>query len=68
MREFFLHNSQIPILNQSVRFQLYKKECHLLSDKLESMEISTPEGFNDKPEGGFFSGVNFVISIELNID
>ena len=35
----FLQNSQIPILNQSVPFQLYKKECHLLSDKLESMEI-----------------------------
>ena len=24
---------------------------HLLSDKLESMEIITPEGFNNKPEG-----------------
>ena len=26
---------------------LFKKECHLLSDKLESMEIKTPSGFND---------------------
>ena len=24
---------------------------HLLSDKLESMEIETPEGFYDQPEG-----------------
>jgi len=38
----------------------------LLSDKLESMEILTPEGFNDKPEGvaqGFIiesrGGLNF---------
>ena len=43
MREFFLHNSQIPILNQSVRFQLYKKECHLLSDKLENGKFN-PRG------------------------
>jgi len=33
MRELFLQNSQIQI------FQLFKNECHLLSDKLESMEI-----------------------------
>ena len=29
----------LRILNQSVLFQLFKKECHLLSDKLESMEM-----------------------------
>jgi len=39
---------------------LFKKECHLLSDKLESMEIKTPSGFNDKPLG------YIVISIQLN--
>ena len=26
---------------------LFKKECHLLSDKLESMAIKTPLGLND---------------------
>ena len=30
---------------------VFKKECHLLSDKLESMEIKTPMGFIDKPLG-----------------
>ena len=39
MREFILQNSQILILNQSVLFKLFKNECHLLSDKLKSMEI-----------------------------
>ena len=39
---------------------LFKKECHLLSDKLESMEIKTPSGFNDKPLG------YIVISRQLN--
>ena len=28
---------------------LYKGMYQLLSDKLESMEIKTPSGFNDKP-------------------
>ena len=37
---------------------------NLLSDKLESMEILTPEGINDKPEGLrilqiFFAFVDF---------
>ena len=29
----------------------FTKECHLLSEKLESMEIKSPSGFNDKPDG-----------------
>ena len=37
------------IIKNKNNFLFFIKECHLLSDKLESMEILSPEGF--KPEG-----------------
>ena len=38
-------------INSKNNLLFFTKECHLLSDKLESMKIQTPSGYNDKPEG-----------------
>ena len=68
MREFFIQNSQIPILNQSVLFQLFKKESHLLSDKLESMEKPHRDSMIntwDTPSGLSLNLSGVYISIDL---
>ena len=40
-----------PLLIFYIYFTIFYKESYLLSNELESMEILTPSGFNDKPEG-----------------
>ena len=56
----------IDLIFTKESLQIFTKECHLLSDKLETIEIKTPSGFNDKLKGvvqGFIiesrGGLNF---------